>query len=127
MEMVFIVSSVLLIGLLGVRYYEFAFLKHRMFEMPRMQLDRSARKCINACRKATRNSYEYLHKDIILNGLHMVTYVALLFVRFVEHRLHKVTLFLRSFKKKAKQSGIKNSLQTIHRERTVDENNKNFR
>ena len=45
----------------------------------------------------------------------MMTYVALLFVRFIENRLEKGTLFLRSFRKKKKSEKRKTAHESIER------------
>lgn len=105
-----IVSSVLLSTLLLVRHYECSQRNTRLFALFRNRLDRLTRTFFLSLLGKIRISVEYIHKDIVLNVLHMLTYVALFLVRGVEKRLEKVTIFLRSFKKRKEAS--KKEIQT---------------
>lgn len=87
-----------------------------MFETARTHLDQTTDKTNARLVSGLKYGIEYVHKDVFLNGLHMVTYVALLSVRFVENRLEKVTFFLRSFKKRRKTQGRPAILKSIERE-----------
>lgn len=52
-----------------------------------------------ALRDATSRALAYAKSDIFLKGLHMMTYVALLAVRFLEHQLVRIVHTLRMFRK----------------------------
>ncbi len=107
-----IVSTVLLSVLLFVRYYEYSQRNTRIFGLFRNRLDRTVRTFFLYIVRKMKFVFEYVHKDIVLNVLHMLTYVALFMVRGVERRLEKVTIFLRSFKKNRKKQ--KKVIQSEH-------------
>jgi hypothetical protein len=110
------VSSILLVCLLIVRHIEFKRGNTRFFELPRRRLDRVTVKCTKQFQIFFQKVLRYTHRDIFLSGLHMVTYVALLFVRLVENRLDRIAKFLRSFRGDHKKVRTSKNLRVIHRE-----------
>lgn len=120
-----VVSSFLLVALLGVRHVEVTYSRKRKLEFVRMRLDRFTLKIGSSINKAIRRFIEYVHKDVLLNMLHMVTYSALVCVRFLEKTLLRVTVFLRSFKKKKKKNAtVSEKLHSIMRESKTLDNDK---
>lgn len=96
----FVVSTVLLIVFIGARHFEYARGNTRVLEKYRAQLDSLTIRGIQKFLSGIKNFLDYIHKDIFLSGLHMVTYVALLIVRQAEKKLEQTTFFLRSFRRR---------------------------
>jgi hypothetical protein len=113
MATVLFVSLTLLVLSLGVRHYELARGGGRFFELTRTRLDRNTIKVQKSVFDTFKNSIDYARRDIFLNGLHMITYVALLLVRFVENKLEKGTVFLRSFRKRTGARKNRKETRTI--------------
>lgn len=101
MTITLLVSGTLLVLILGLKHFEFV-RGQRVFEHARIRLDRTTNKTNRKVVTGVKHGIEYVHKDVFLNGLHMVTYVALLFVRYIETKLEKGAFFLKSFRKKEK-------------------------
>jgi hypothetical protein len=118
MVIVFYVSLALLFLTFSVRHFELE-RGGRSFELARTCLDRTTIKIGKKLQNTLKRSLEYAHKDIILNGLHMVTYLALLLVRLVERKLEMVTVFLRSFRRHKNIQKKVNPLKHITRESIV--------
>jgi len=116
MNMLLSVSSILLVVIVLFRHIEFVRGKGRVFELPRRRLDRVTHKVLSAVRRWFRQVVEFVHKDIFLYGIHLVVYIALLFVRIVERWLDRVTTFIRSFRKKRKNGKASEGLREITRE-----------
>lgn len=119
MATVLFVSLTLLVLSLGVRHYELARGGGRAFELTRTRLDRSTIRTQRRIQDGFHQTLEYARRDIFLNGLHMITYVALLLVRFVENKLERGTVFLRSFRKHTGVRKTSKKLRTIKRENPV--------
>jgi len=114
MTILLLVSATLLVLSLGLKHFEYI-RGERVFETTRLYLDQTTDRTNHNLVVGLKYGIEYVHKDVFLNGLHMMTYVALLFVRFIENRLEKGTLFLRSFRKKKKSEKRKTALESIER------------
>jgi hypothetical protein len=119
MATVLFVSLTLLVLTFGVRHYELARGGGRAFELTRTRLDRSTIKTQRRIQDGFQHVLEYTRRDVFLNGLHMVTYLALLIVRFVESKLERGTIFLRSFRKQTGVRKASKKLRTIRRENPV--------
>lgn len=115
MTIVLLVSATLLVLSLGLKHFEFV-RGQRVFEHARIRLDRTTNKTNARVVSGVKHGIEYVHKDVLLNGLHMVMYVALLLVRFIENKLERVTIFLRSFRKKEGGRATSKLLGSIRRE-----------
>jgi hypothetical protein len=123
MTVVLSVSSILLIVLLGVRHFEAKHQEKRFFELQRIRLDRITNKLFKCVKNGFKKFVEFIHKDVFLYVIHAVIYVALLVVRLVERWLDRVTVFIRSFRKKRSTETSEN-LKVIKREnRESDEQN----
>jgi|GEM_PF-2453611 len=112
------VSSTLLVLILVVRHLEER-RRARFAAEIRAKLDELTVRLSHALREKGAIFLEYLHKDVFLKGLHMLTYVALLLVRAVERRLDKGTRFLRSFRKHSKRGTKRHAWHKIRREEDV--------
>lgn len=123
MSTVLSVSSILLVLILSVRQYELVKKDGRFFELFRTRLDRATYNFLSAFKIFIKNSVEFIHKDIVLYALHLVMYIALVNVRYVENRLEKVTVFIRSFRKKRIIKATSKNLRVITRENKKEENN----
>lgn len=115
MIIVLFVSATLLVLILGLKHFEFV-RGQRVFEHARVRLDRRTNKANTKVVTGMKHGIEYVHKDVLLNGLHMVTYVALMSVRFVERKLEKIIFFIKSFRKKDRNVTSSNLLRNIRRE-----------
>ena len=115
MTIVLSVSSILLILFLSVRHFEATRQNRRFFELHRNRLDRVTNKISRCVRLRFKRFVEFLHKDVFLYVIHAVIYVALLVVRVVEKWLERITVFIRSFRKKRSTDTSKN-LKVITRE-----------
>src|SRR3989339_475558 len=114
MTILLLVSATLLVLSLGLKHFEYI-RGERVFETTRLYLDQATDRTNHNLVAGLKYGIEYVHKDVFLNGLHMVTYVALLFVRFIEIRLEKGTFFLRSFRKKKKVEKRNPTLEGVER------------
>ena len=63
------------------------------------QLDVITVRAVQGVRNGTAAVIQFARSDVLLKGLHVVTYVALICVRFVERQLVHVVHILRSFRK----------------------------
>jgi len=99
MTLAFALSSVLLAVLLLGRHIELH-LGSRFFVGPRDTLDAVTTRIVRSVRGFMRRMFRYAHADILMQGLHMVTYGALVFVRWVEHKLVRLVGMLRRAHKK---------------------------
>ena len=115
MTILLLVSATLLVLSLGLKHFEYI-RGERVFETTRLFLDQTTDSTNYNLVAGLKYGIEYVHKDVFLNGLHMVTYVALLFVRFIENRLEKGTFFLRSFRKKKSTEKRNPTLESVERE-----------
>jgi hypothetical protein len=102
MTTLFLVSFSLLVLFLSVHSVEKKTGK-RFFKSFRVKLDFVFEFFYKKIRSFLKRFFEYVHKDLFLNFLHMVIYVALYFVKVVESKLEKIISFLRSFKKNSKK------------------------
>jgi len=123
MPAVLSVSSLLLVFILGARYYELRRGKGRFFELFRTRLDRLTFKILENCKHRTKKLVEFVHKDIVLYVIHLLMSIALLSVRYVEKWLERITLFIRSFRKKRVFKATSENLRVITRERRKKDNN----
>jgi hypothetical protein len=99
MTALFALSSVLLAVLLVGRHIELQ-LGNRFFVGPRDVLDRITSRMVRHVRNLVRRTFRYAHVDILMQGLHMVTYGALVLVRWVERKLVLLVGVLRRTHKK---------------------------
>ena len=65
----------------------------------RQRLDRMTVRAVHGVREGTANVLHFARSDVLLKGLHMVTYVALVCVRFIERQLVHTVHVLRRFRK----------------------------
>ena len=100
MGTVFVTSSLLLSVLLFIQYLEGRRAKGRYLSGLRDSLDTATEHTFVFVVSRWRKVALYIHRDIFLNGLHMLTYVALFTLRLAEKKLERVAHFLRTFKKK---------------------------
>ena len=63
--------------------------------------------CTSALARQTQRYVEYVRRDVLVNVLHMVTYVALVAVRGIERRLVRTSSMLRSLGRS--RSGVRKS------------------
>jgi hypothetical protein len=122
MSTTLVVSSVLLATLLGVRHVELTRNK-RMFGNFRLQLDRLTTRILRRIERESKRVVECVHKDVLLNILHMVTYSALITVQCIEKGLRNGTVFLRSFKQRKSKESISDNLYSIMEEGNTQEEN----
>ncbi len=107
------VSSIMLTLLLAAKHVELRFGK-RYFVGPRELLDRSAAVVIERIKMLASRTVRYAHVDILMQGLHMVTYGALVFVRWLERRLvHAVGSLRRSYKRNRRHRAPSHRLMRI--------------
>jgi hypothetical protein len=84
------------------------------------RLDRATVRALQAVREGTAIALHFARSDVLLKGLHMVTYVALVFVRFVERQLVHVVHALRSFRKERAPRRSTHKLARLHSEESGD-------
>ncbi len=85
----------------------------RIFDSFRTWLDKITDIVIKKTLSAVVGFFEFIHKDVVLYLLHLVTYIALLLLRFAEFKLERVIYFLKSFRRKKNNKGISSKLKTI--------------
>jgi hypothetical protein len=98
LETLFVVVTVLLGAVFALLYKEHATgAKHA--PLLRAKLDMETQNAVTKTRHAWSVSLHFIEHNILLKGLHMVTYVALVNVRFMERKLMLLSQKLRSFRK----------------------------
>jgi hypothetical protein len=102
MTTLFLGSFLLLVLLLFIHFFEKKVDK-RFFNSFRVRLDFVFEFFYKKNRDFIKKIFEYIHKDLFLNFLHMATYMALYFVKVVENKLESIISFLRSFKNGSKK------------------------
>jgi hypothetical protein len=99
MLFVFITSITTVIFVLVVAYLESATGK-RFGGLPRRKVDRFLTRIAQKSRAMYTSFFETAHREYLIKTLHIITYLALVCVRYIEHKLEKLTAFFRSFRKK---------------------------
>jgi hypothetical protein len=99
MHLVFIASTALLASLLALRSYERR-RGSRLAGSLRVRIDQGILALIGYVRYHFDQVSRYVNRDVLVKGLHMFTYLALMLVRVVERKLTETTHLLRSFRKK---------------------------
>lgn len=122
MGIVFVASSLFLSILLCLRHFEHHHMQERYFAVMRARLDTATESLIQYVLRKWKKALTYIHRDIFLNGLHMLTYVALFTLRFAERKLERVAFFLRTFKKKENGNKKTTRLGLIVREKKEKKN-----
>ncbi len=114
MVTIFLISTMLLVLFLFFRYIEI--LKgFRFFENKRRCVDKIVENVNYRLKSKVKHLFEYIHRDVLLNGLHMIMYVVLTVVRLVENKLENITTFLKKFRKPKKKGSRK--LRTVAKEK----------
>jgi hypothetical protein len=101
MAATFAVSSVLLVAVMLLHYVECRRMK-RFGAHVRDDLDLHTTAAGERLKRWSLAAIEYIHKDVLLKALHVLTYIALLLVRKVESRLDRGTKFIRRFRHRRK-------------------------
>jgi hypothetical protein len=99
MSTIFLVSLVLLGGLIGLHQYEQR-RSTRFVERLRVWLDKKHLSAVKKLQHACSVSIEYAHRDVLMKFLHITSYLTLLSVQWVERKLVVITRFFRSFRRK---------------------------
>jgi hypothetical protein len=98
LETIFAVVTVLLGAVFALLYKErTTSAKHA--PLLRAKLDMETQNVVAKARHAWSASLHFVEHNILLKGLHMVTYLALVNVRFMERKLMSLSQKLRSFRK----------------------------
>lgn len=103
MTVAFALSSVLLAVLLVGRHIELQ-VGSRFFTGPRDAMDRITARVLRNVRDIVRRTFRYAHVDILMQGLHMVTYGALVLVQWLERKLVRMVSVLRRAHRKHHRS-----------------------
>lgn len=122
MGTVFVASSLFLSIFLCLRHFEHHRMQRRCFGVLRARLDTATESFMKYVLGKWKKTLTYIHRDIFLNGLHMLTYVALFTLRFAENKLERVAYFLRTFKKKENSNKKTTRLGLIVREKREKKN-----
>ena len=121
MTTVLSVSSVLLVVLILIRHIESAYLGRRYLELLRRKLDRVTYTTATFVRYILKVIIEFIHKDVFLYVIHLVMYIALQSVRYVEKWLERITIFIRSFRRKKRKTTSSQKLHSIKRESSSED------
>ena len=101
MSTLLVISLLLLGGLLTLRRYEQA-RGRRFIERTRHVLDETHNSVVATALRVLKTLIEYIHRDILMKSLHLISYLALLFVQWLERKLVQITRFFRSFRRQRK-------------------------
>ncbi len=94
MEYVFGIAATLLLGLVGFRKFEHA-RAHEVFADRRDALDRGVLRLGHLIGTVAGRTLDFVRRDVLVRTLHLMTYLVLLFVRWLERRLVRTAAFFR--------------------------------
>jgi len=95
----FLVSFILLAGVFVTTFLELSS-GQRVGGNVRRMVDRRLRMLYHNGKRGFKRLLDLIGRDVLIKGLHMVTYLMLVLVRGFEHRLARLVLFLRSFRRR---------------------------
>jgi len=98
LETIFVLATVFL-GIVFLLLYKERVTGVKHAPLFRAKLDMETQNAVAKMRHAWSTSLHFIEHNILLKGLHMVTYVALVNVRFIERKLMLLSQKLRSFRK----------------------------
>jgi len=120
MSSVLVVSASLL-GLLLIGRYVELLRGGRVLAPVRDVLDRVTVAISRGLGSALRRIVHFFHSDVLMKGLHVLTYAALVCVRFVERRLVRLVTVMRQFRREQELKEPTHKLARAHHERAVHE------
>ena len=98
LETLFLAATVILGALFALMIRERAIGVRYASEL-REKLDRATVDAVAKIQQGWKNTLHFLEHNVLLKGLHMVTYIALVQVRFAERKLMQLSQKLRSFRR----------------------------
>ena len=105
------ISVSLLAALLLFRAHEGR--EHRYARAIRRALDRYAASLLSALHRVARFVFRFTRSDVLMRGLHVVTYGALLCVRYTERKLVSLVRMLRRFRREQEQRAPSHHLAAV--------------